>query len=155
MEQVILDLPSCRPGTTDWRRICKSVHQYTPYILHFSLFYEIFWQNIYFGPSIGQVHPSTFKKINLIPQILFLGQIYSYINIMIHNTMRLIWRVLFTLAISSPQFASWALLQKVDKTCACCSYMIYIKLNMKGHFNKYERQQSRWNISEPIMSYHW
>ena len=39
--------------------------------------------------SKGQVGPSTFKKTNLIPQLLFLGQICPYNDVMLHNTMRL------------------------------------------------------------------
>ena len=31
----------------------------------------------------------TFKKTNLIPQFLFLGQVYPYTDAMLHNTMRL------------------------------------------------------------------
>ena len=40
--------------------------------------------------SKGQVGPSTFKKTNLVPQLLFLGQICPYTDVMLHNTMRLI-----------------------------------------------------------------
>ena len=42
-------------------------------------------------PSIllqGEVGPSIFKKTNLIPQFLFLGQICPYTDVMLHNTMR-------------------------------------------------------------------
>jgi len=38
--------------------------------------------------SKGQVAPSTFKKINLVPQLLFLGQTCPYIDVMLYNTMR-------------------------------------------------------------------
>jgi len=36
----------------------------------------------------GQVGPSIFKMINLVPQLLFLDQSYPYIDVMLHNTMR-------------------------------------------------------------------
>ena len=39
--------------------------------------------------SKGQFDPSTFKKTNLAPQLLFLDQICLYIDVMLHNTMRL------------------------------------------------------------------
>ena len=37
----------------------------------------------------GQFDPSTFKKTNLVPQLLLLGQICPYTDVMLHNTMRL------------------------------------------------------------------
>jgi hypothetical protein len=37
--------------------------------------------------SNGQFGPSTFKKTNLVPQLLFLGQICPYTDVMLHNTM--------------------------------------------------------------------
>ena len=59
-------------------------------------------QNSHFGPSTllqgsiwslnfqkDQFGLSTFKKTNLVPQLLFLGQIYSYTDVMHNNTMRL------------------------------------------------------------------
>ena len=117
-----------------------------------------FWQNgvlvlqLY---SKGQVHPSTFKKTNLVPQLLYLGQIHPYINVMLHNTMRLMRKFLFTLCyflsfiicMLSSATESWS-------TCAWCSYMIKITLSMKGHFNKYETQQARRNNNRTIMPYH-
>ena len=38
--------------------------------------------------SKGQIGPSTFKKTNLVPQLLFLGQICPYTDVMLHNTTR-------------------------------------------------------------------
>jgi len=78
--------------------------------------------------SEGQIRPLTFKKINSVPQLLFLSQIHPYTNVMLHNTMRLMWKVLLTLdyflSLTPSQFACWAVLQKVDQTYACYSYMI-------------------------------
>lgn len=102
--------------------------------------------------SKDQVHLSSFKKINLVPQLLYLGQIHPYINVMLHNTMRITRKVLFTLGyflyfiicMLSSATESWS-------TCAWCSYMVNITLSMKGYFNKYETQQARRTNSRPII----
>ena len=39
--------------------------------------------------SKDQFGPLAFKKTNLVPQLLFLGQIYPYTGVMLHNTMRI------------------------------------------------------------------
>jgi hypothetical protein len=45
----------------------------------------------------GQLHPSTFKTANLVPQLLFLGQTRPYTNMWPHIGMKLIQKVHFTL----------------------------------------------------------
>ena len=71
-----------------------------------------------------QVGPLTFKKANLIPQLLFLGQIHPYTNVMLHNTLghflsfSICEKSSLPLAISSSQFACLAVLQHVNQTCA-------------------------------------
>jgi len=64
--------------------------------------------------SKGQISPSTFKKINLVPQLMFLGQICPYTYVVLHNTM---WLMLsLPLAISSPsQSACLVVVQQVIK----------------------------------------
>jgi hypothetical protein len=45
----------------------------------------------------GQVHPSTFKSANIVPQLLFLSQSHPYADIILHNNMRFMPKVLFSL----------------------------------------------------------
>ena len=71
-----------------------------------------------------QVGPSIFKKINLVSQFLFLGQIYSYTDVMLYNTIKLILKShlypwLFSLL---RNLHVLAVVQQVNQTCARYSY---------------------------------
>lgn len=63
-------------------------------------FFFSFFQNRHFDlpTSIWRLNSYlSFKKINLIPQVLFLDQIHPYTNVMFHSTMEQTRKVLFTL----------------------------------------------------------
>ena len=44
----------------------------------------------------GQVRPSTFRYVNLVPELLFLGQTHPYADVVLHINMMLMRKVIST-----------------------------------------------------------
>ena len=57
--------------------------------------------------SEGQLHPLTIRLANLVPQLLFLGQTHPCADTMLHFSMRLMWKVHFTLSSFPSMWLDW------------------------------------------------
>jgi hypothetical protein len=101
-------------------------------------------QNRRIGPQLwseGQLHPSTFKLANIVPQLSFLGQTHPYVDIILynniiilHNNMRFMKKILFTLGSFPFKFCnSLFFTKKIFNQCKSHSVVASIHLEAEHH----------------------
>jgi hypothetical protein len=91
--------------------------------------------------SEGQLHPSTFKLANIVPQLLFVGQTRPYVDIILHNNiiilhnnMRFMQKVLLPLAPSPLNSATvYFFTKKIFNQCKSHSVVASMHLEAEQH----------------------